>query len=285
MNTRSVKIGAALLVVGGLAYAGVKGIGMASALANAAAVAHTPVFAEADPATLQHVADQLQITQDQRHRIQAILQNERTAAAPDIHALMATAQSVRAMTDNGDAGADKIHQAIAAQQPALQDAIVHIAKVKSEIYSVLTAAQRSKADAMLAAHDDKVAARINSLSGASDRLVSAMAWRLDLSDDQQGRVRSIVDSHKTQVVNLLRQLEAQRVQLQQTTRGGAFDDAAVRQAAAGPAHTAVDLATALATAKSEVFAVLTPDQRAKVEALRTQRQHHMMAFWHAHQGA
>jgi Spy/CpxP family protein refolding chaperone len=279
MNIRTMKAGAAALAVCGLGYAGYHGVGMASALANAADLAKSPVFAEADPSSLAQVAGDLQLTQDQRHKIRGILETERTSAMPDIQSLMKTAAQVRSMTDSGDATVGDIRPVITGQQPAIENAIVDIARTKSEIYHVLTPEQRSRADAMLADRDNQVAARIAKLSGSSDKLVSAMAWRLDLTDSQQSQIRSIVDTSKFRILNLARTLEGDRVKLQQATAGGAYDEATVRGLAVDPSQNAVELATELANVKSQIFAVLTPDQRAKLEAARGERRRHFLALW------
>ena len=95
------------------------------------------------------------------------------------------------------------------------------------------------------------------------------ARELNLSDAQKEQIRQIGEAFETSTKSLREQLFA---------RGGGgpldglkeFDEAAVRSAAQARAAVQVELEVARARAQSQVYAVLTAEQRARLAELRQQ---------------
>ena len=95
-----------------------------------------------------------------------------------------------------------------------------------------------------------------------------MAEVLDLTGEQRTQIKEIVAAERKATKPLVRQLREKRRELRTATESGAFDEAAVRSLAAGQAGTVTELIVAKARVKSKIFAVLTPEQRAKAEKIR-----------------
>jgi Spy/CpxP family protein refolding chaperone len=95
-----------------------------------------------------------------------------------------------------------------------------------------------------------------------------MAEVLDLTDEQRKQIKEIVASEREAVKPLTRQLREKHKELRAATQGGAFDEAAVRSLAAGQAGIFTELIVAKARVTSRIFAVLTPEQKAKAEKIR-----------------
>ena len=96
---------------------------------------------------------------------------------------------------------------------------------------------------------------------------------LDLSDAQREQVRGIVASHRdeTRAVHE-RQRTAMRA-LEEAARG--TDEAAIRQQAEAVGVVMADAAVLRSRVRAEVWAVLTPDQQARAEQLRAERETRM----------
>ena len=93
---------------------------------------------------------------------------------------------------------------------------------------------------------------------------------LNLTDAQQEQIKQIIARHKESTAPLRERLRAAR----NTDRdeSGTFNEAQVRQAAEARAAAQVELEVASARLRSEMMAVLTPEQRAQYAALRQQRE-------------
>lgn len=95
-----------------------------------------------------------------------------------------------------------------------------------------------------------------------------MAQQLGLTDAQQQQIKSIMETEKPKMQPLMQQLKQERQQMNMLTDSGNFDEAAVRAAASKQAQTETDLAVERARVKSQIFAVLTPDQRTKAQEMQ-----------------
>lgn len=94
-----------------------------------------------------------------------------------------------------------------------------------------------------------------------------MAQQLGLSDAQRQQIKSIMETEKPKMQPLMQQLKAERQEMDSLTTSGTFDEAAVRAAASKQAQTITDVAVERARVKSQIFAVLTPEQRTKAQEM------------------
>jgi protein CpxP len=96
--------------------------------------------------------------------------------------------------------------------------------------------------------------------------------RLDLTDDQQSRVRQILDSHRDEQRGLMDRSMKAHEALAEASTTGAFDEGAVRARAAEVAAVESDMAVAQARVFSEVYQILTPEQQTKLKEMQARRQ-------------
>jgi Spy/CpxP family protein refolding chaperone len=111
-----------------------------------------------------------------------------------------------------------------------------------------------------------------------------MAQQLGLTDAQQQQIKGILEAEKPKMQPLMQELKQERQQMNTLTESGNFDEAAVRSAASKQAQTETDLAVERARVKSQIFAVLTPDQRTKAQQLETQFEGRR-GHWGHHKGS
>ena len=91
---------------------------------------------------------------------------------------------------------------------------------------------------------------------------------LNVTPDQKAQLRQILAKERPQVEPLLTQLMQANQKLQGQTANGQFDEAAVRNAVAAQSQNITELLVAKERIKSEVMAVLTPEQRTKLQQMR-----------------
>ncbi len=92
--------------------------------------------------------------------------------------------------------------------------------------------------------------------------------KLGLSDAQKTQVRSIMDEERANIKPLVQKLREGRKELRDLRKSGPFDEAKVRAVARGQADTMTELIVAKQRMQSRIYAVLTPDQRAKADKMR-----------------
>ncbi len=92
--------------------------------------------------------------------------------------------------------------------------------------------------------------------------------KLHLTDAQRTQIKTIVSAERPKMKPLFEQLKAGREQLETLIKSGPFDEAKVRSIAKAQANTLTDMIVAKERMKSQIYAVLTPEQRAKAEKLR-----------------
>ena len=92
--------------------------------------------------------------------------------------------------------------------------------------------------------------------------------KLNLTDAQRKQMKTIVSEERPKMKPLFEQLKAGREQLDALIKSGPFDEAKVRSIAKAQADTLIDMIVAKERMKSQIYAVLTPEQRAKAEKLR-----------------
>ncbi len=109
-------------------------------------------------------------------------------------------------------------------------------------------------------------------------MLQRMTAELNLTETQQAQIKTILDAEKAKIQPLRQQLRQNRLD-QAGSMTSNFDEAQVRAFAGKQAQLMTDLAVERERAKSQIFAVLTPDQRQKAVALmqdhRQRRQHRM----------
>jgi periplasmic protein CpxP/Spy len=111
--------------------------------------------------------------------------------------------------------------------------------------------------------------------GHQGRMLQRMTEQLNLTEAQQAQIKTILQTQKSKIQPLRQQLRQNRL-AQTSAVTGTFDEAQVRSFAAKQAQIMTDLTVEKERTKSQIYAVLTPDQRQKAQALMQQReQHHM----------
>ena len=91
--------------------------------------------------------------------------------------------------------------------------------------------------------------------------------KLNLTDAQRNQIKTIVSEERPKMKPLFQQLKAGREQLDALIKSGPFDEAKVRSIAKGQADILANMIVGRERMKSQIYAVLTPEQRAKAEKL------------------
>lgn len=98
-----------------------------------------------------------------------------------------------------------------------------------------------------------------------EHFLARMTEALDLSAEQQEKVKVIMDEHQTKVAPLRQSLDESRDQLRQLGNADTFDETAVRSLAAGQAAAKAELMVERTRMQSQIHALLTPEQRKLAE--------------------
>jgi Spy/CpxP family protein refolding chaperone len=109
-------------------------------------------------------------------------------------------------------------------------------------------------------------------------MLGFMTDYLDLTDAQQAQVKDILAKEKPNIQPLLDQLKQSHQEMMALETGGTFDantEAKVRAVAAQQAQTMTELMVQKARIHSELFQLLTPDQKAKAIKLMNRHAQHM----------
>jgi Spy/CpxP family protein refolding chaperone len=93
------------------------------------------------------------------------------------------------------------------------------------------------------------------------------ANRLDLTDAQRHQVDAIVKEDRTKMKPIIEQLKTGREQLDALSKTTPFDETKVRAAAKAQADKLADLIVAKEQTRSRIWALLTPEQRAKADQM------------------
>jgi Spy/CpxP family protein refolding chaperone len=101
---------------------------------------------------------------------------------------------------------------------------------------------------------------------------------LDLTEDQRAQVRQIMQGHRDEFRAVGERLQAAHRAQQDAVEATPFDENAVRARAADVAAIQADAVVLRAKVRSDVFAVLTPEQQAKAAELKAQRAQRMEQF-------
>lgn len=104
-------------------------------------------------------------------------------------------------------------------------------------------------------------------------MLARMTKQLNLTQDQQAQIKTILETQQAKMQPLRQQLRQNRLAENSNTTGS-FDEAQVRAFAGKQAQIRTDLTVERERTKSEILAVLTPDQRTKALAMMQQRGRH-----------
>jgi Spy/CpxP family protein refolding chaperone len=108
-----------------------------------------------------------------------------------------------------------------------------------------------------------------------------MTKELNLTTDQQTQIKSILQAQKGKVQPLMQQLRQNR-QAETANVTGNFDENQARTFANKQSQIMSDLIVEQERTKSQIYAVLTPEQRQKAQQLMQQRQQRMQERMQKH---
>jgi Spy/CpxP family protein refolding chaperone len=109
-------------------------------------------------------------------------------------------------------------------------------------------------------------------SGPMGMLGPMMLGRLDLTSDQQDRVKQILDSHRTEQQAIGKRSMAAHDALESAMTSGAFDETVIRSRAADVAAAEADESVLRGRIYAEVLQILTSDQQAKLKTMQAEMQ-------------
>jgi protein CpxP len=94
---------------------------------------------------------------------------------------------------------------------------------------------------------------------------------LDLTEAQQGQVKSIMESHQNEFRAAGEKIGAAREAMRTLLEAETIDESAIRAKSADVAAAEADIAILNAKVRSEIFAILTPEQLQKAKDLQPKR--------------
>jgi|GEM_PF-648532 len=98
-------------------------------------------------------------------------------------------------------------------------------------------------------------------------MIEHMTRQLKLTGDQQAKIRAVFAADREKVAPLMRQVGEYRKQLRDADHAAPFDETAVRALATKQAQAEIELIVARERVRSQVSALLTPEQRMAAEKL------------------
>ncbi|HVF87222.1 MAG TPA: Spy/CpxP family protein refolding chaperone [Pyrinomonadaceae bacterium] len=107
------------------------------------------------------------------------------------------------------------------------------------------------------------------MRGMRGGFLGRFAQNLNLTDAQKEQMQQIAARHRESTKALRQQTHETRGDFG-ALNGGAFDEAAIRAAAQARANAHVEMEVAQARMMSEMYAVLTPEQKAQIATQRQQ---------------
>jgi Spy/CpxP family protein refolding chaperone len=102
-------------------------------------------------------------------------------------------------------------------------------------------------------------------------MLNRMSKQLGLSEAQQTQIKSIMADGKTRMKPLIEQLRQNR-QAESANSNGTFNENQARAFATKQTNIMADLMVEKQRTRSQIFAVLTPEQRQKAQQLMQERQ-------------
>jgi len=117
-----------------------------------------------------------------------------------------------------------------------------------------------------------------------ERFLARMTKVLNLSTEQQEKIKVIMEEHRNKVAPLRQSLDENRDKLQQAVKADTFDEAAVRTLATSQAATKTELIVERSRMQSQIHALLTPEQRKLAEEMLDRRMEHRGDHHHGKKG-
>lgn len=102
-------------------------------------------------------------------------------------------------------------------------------------------------------------------------MVGRMAWHLDLTEEQQARIRAIFAEARTEGENLRAELAEMRSELQRSIRDNGYYEDQVRVMVESKAPLFVELTMLGIRTMSQVYAELTPEQQTRADEMLEKR--------------
>jgi len=110
--------------------------------------------------------------------------------------------------------------------------------------------------------------------GFEHHILQFLTEQLDLTEAQQGQVKDILGKEKPAMARLMMQKGQMHQQLMQEAISG-FDEAKIQALASQQGQLETALAVEHARIASQVFNILTPEQKTKAQELLAKHQQHM----------
>lgn len=102
------------------------------------------------------------------------------------------------------------------------------------------------------------------------RHFARMAKELNLTEDQKTQIKTILESERQNAAPLRKQLAENREEMRKAIESQPFDESAVRALATRQNAARVELIVSRARVKSQIHALLTPEQRDMAKKLRAE---------------
>src|SRR5207245_11398265 len=109
-----------------------------------------------------------------------------------------------------------------------------------------------------------------------------IANHLDLTDAQQSQIKDILAKERPTIQPLTDQLRQSHHELRQIAESGNFDEAKVRSLAAQQSQTLTELIVQKTRIESDLFQLLTPEQKTKMQEFMNRHEQRFMK--HMHEG-
>ncbi len=107
--------------------------------------------------------------------------------------------------------------------------------------------------------------------GPPDGLNPRMLDQLDLSETQREQIRALHEANRGEAEKFGTQMKANRDQIEALVTGGAFDETQARKLLATKAQLMAEMELIHLRTQAAVYALLTPEQRAKAEQIKQDR--------------
>ena len=99
--------------------------------------------------------------------------------------------------------------------------------------------------------------------------------QLDLTDAQREAVRAVMEAHRSESTAIRERSAPLRAALREATMAEVIDEALVRHYTVQLADVQADMTIASAKLRAEIFQLLTPEQQARAQELRAERERRM----------
>ena len=104
--------------------------------------------------------------------------------------------------------------------------------------------------------------------GFGGRGFDRIAKKLNLTDEQKTQVKTILEDSKTRVKPLMESLRENHKKAETLGNDGVFNEELVNQIASGQSETMKQLFIEKEKTKAQIFAILTPEQRAEAAKMK-----------------